>query len=104
MVIIPSDISVIRCQLDHCSWLSRVRLALRKECISTTLRSVASRDVLSPRRWNCEGIASWSSCIPWFVVMGTRSGTYIPVASSVNCAVPNISGGVCQSVKSLSKL
>jgi hypothetical protein len=26
--------------------------------------------------------------------MGTRSGTCIPVASSVNCAVSNISGGV----------
>jgi len=51
MVFIPSDISVIRCQLDRCSWLSRVRLVLRKECISTTLRSVASRDVMSLRHW-----------------------------------------------------
>jgi len=42
-------------------------------------------------RW---GVASWSSCISWFVAMGTPSGTYIPVASSVNCAVPNISGFV----------
>jgi len=29
--------------------------------------------------------------------MGTRSGTYIPVASSVNRAAPNISGGVWNS-------
>ena len=94
MVIIPSDISVIRCQLDRCSWRSRVRLVLRRECISTTVRGVASRDVMSLRRWTSEGIASWSSCISWFVAMGTRSGTYIPVAPSVNCAVPNISGGV----------
>jgi len=48
---------------------------------------------MSLRRWTSEGIASWSSCISWFVAMGTRSGTYIPVASSINCAVPNISGG-----------
>jgi len=51
MVIIPSNISVIRCQLDRCSWLSRVRLVLRKERISTTLRGVASRDVMSLRHW-----------------------------------------------------
>ena len=55
---------------------------------------VASRDVMSLRRWTSEGIASWSSGISWFVLMGTRSGTYIPVASSVNRAVPNNSGGV----------
>ena len=67
---------------------------LRRECISTTLRCVASREVMSLRRWTSEGIVSRSSCISWFVAMGTRSGTYIPVASSVNCAVPNISGGV----------
>jgi len=48
---------------------------------------------MSLRHWAYEGIASWSSCISWFVAMGTRSGTYIPVASSVNCAVPDISGG-----------
>jgi hypothetical protein len=94
MVIIPSDISVIRGQLDRCSWRSRVRLVLRRECISTILRGVASRDVMSLRRWASEGIASWDSCVSWFLAMGTRSGTYIPVASSVNCAVPIISSGV----------
>jgi len=94
MVIIPSDISVIRCQLDRCSWRSKVRLVLRRECISTTLRGVASRDVMSLRLWTSEGIASWSFCISWVLAMGTRSGAYIPAASSVNCAVPNISGGV----------
>jgi len=91
MVITPSDISVIRCQMNRCSWRSRVRLVLRRECISTTLRGVASRDVLSLRRWISEGIASWSS---WLVAMGIRSGTHSPVASSVNFVVPNISGGV----------
>jgi len=67
---------------------------LRRECISTTLRGVASQDVMSLRHWTSEGIASWSFCISWFVAMGTRSGTHIPVASSVNCAVPNISGSI----------
>ena len=67
---------------------------MRRKCISTTLRGVASRDVMSLRSWISEGIASWSSYILCFVAMGTRSGTYIPVASSVNCATPNISGGV----------
>jgi hypothetical protein len=93
MVIIPSDISVIGCQLDRCSWRSKVRLVLRRECISSTA-GLASRDVMSLMRWTSVGIASWSSCISWFVAMGTRSGTYIPIASSVNCAVPNIFGGV----------
>jgi len=49
---------------------------------------------MSLRLWTSVRIASWSSCISWFVAMGTRSGTYIPVTSSVNCAAPNISGGV----------
>jgi hypothetical protein len=60
----------------------------RMECISTKLRGVARRDVMSLTSWASEGIASWSSCISWFMAMGTRSGTYILVASSVNCAVP----------------
>jgi len=92
MFITPND--VISCQLDRCSWRSRVRLMLRRECMSTILRGVASRHVMSLGCWTSVRIASWSSCISWFVAMGCRSGTYSSVASSANCVVPNISGGV----------
>jgi len=90
----PSVISVIRCQLDRYSWWSRVRLVLRTECVSTVLRGVVSRDVMSLRHWTSEGIAYLSACNLWFVTMEIWLGIYSPVASSANCVVPSISGGV----------